>query len=116
VRAQIRVDPEVRARRPAFGRRRAVGLPDYLWACPRCFTLGGLSVHPDHMSQARCGACGGAWLVTVDARLKDLKTGDEQPIARAFDRIDGPLWRPGRGEPRAARRRGGACCAPRTRP
>jgi 1-acyl-sn-glycerol-3-phosphate acyltransferase len=88
VRAQIRVDPEVRARRPAFGRRRAIGLPDYLWACPRCFTLGGLSVHPDHMSRARCGACGGAWLVTVDARLKDLTSGVELPIARAFDRID----------------------------
>jgi 1-acyl-sn-glycerol-3-phosphate acyltransferase len=94
VRAQIRVDPEVRARRPAFGRRRAVGLPDYLWACPRCFTLGGLSVNPEHMNQTRCAACGGAWLVTVDARLKDLKTGDEQPIARAFDSIEGHFGAP----------------------
>ncbi|MCK6523360.1 1-acyl-sn-glycerol-3-phosphate acyltransferase [Myxococcota bacterium] len=94
VRAQIRVDPEVRARRPAFGRRRAVGLPDYLWACPRCFTLGGLQVNPDHMSQARCGRCGGAWLVTVDARLKDLKTGEEQPIARAFDAIEAHFGTP----------------------
>lgn len=94
VRAQIRVDPEVRARRPAFGRRRAVGLPDYLWACPRCFTLGGLEVNPDHKSQARCVSCGGAWLVTVDARLKDLTTGDEQPIARAFDAIEAHFGAP----------------------
>ena len=91
---QIHVDPEVRARRPAFGRRRAVGLPDYLWACPRCFTLGGLTVNPDHMSQARCATCGGAWLVTVDARLKDLRSGEELSIARAFDGIDGHFGSP----------------------
>ena len=94
VRTQIRVDPEVRARRPAFGRRRAVGLPDYLWACPRCFAMGGLQVNPEHMSQARCLGCGGAWLITVDARLKDLTTGAEQPIARAFDSIEAHFGAP----------------------
>jgi 1-acyl-sn-glycerol-3-phosphate acyltransferase len=113
VRDQIRVDPEVRARRPAFGRRRAVGLPDYLWACPRCFTLGGLTVNPAHMSQARCAACGGAWVVTVDARLKDLTTGDELPISRAFDGIERHFGSPAVVNPAQLAATGALLVAPR---
>ena len=95
VRQQIRVDPAVRARRPAFGVRLAEGLPDYLWACFSCFKVGGLSVDPSDRDRVRCGACGQSWQVTVDARLLGADGGD-RTVGEAFDVIDSRFGNPPR--------------------
>lgn len=86
VRQQIQVDPNVRARRPAFGFRLAVGLPSYLWACPACFAVGALDVPASDRNTVCCTRCQGTWRVTVDARLVDPR-GQELTVGEAFDRI-----------------------------
>lgn len=114
VRDQIRVDPSVRARRPAFGVRMAVGLPDYLWACPACFTVGGLRVDPQDHNRLRCAGCGQERRVTVDARLVS-PTGDELTVADAFDRIESHFGTPAVLDKAALRADGVLLRAPRGR-
>lgn len=86
VREQILVDPNVRARRPAFGFRLAVGLPSYLWACPSCFAVSALRVPEEDRDRVSCMACETGWRVTLDSRLVDAR-GEEQTVGEAFDKI-----------------------------
>jgi len=71
-----------------FGFRMAHGLPAYLWACPTCFELDGLSVHPSDGNHVLCASCGADWRITLDTRLdpedRDLPA---LSVAEAYDRI-----------------------------
>jgi len=66
---RITVDAEAPPPPGSFGWRMAHGLPQYLWACPHCFALGGLIVHPCSGDAVRCTACGASWDVDVAQRL-----------------------------------------------
>lgn len=58
-----------------FGFRMAHGLSAYLWACPSCFALDALGVHPTDGNHVVCSACHADWAVTLDARLAPATDG-----------------------------------------
>ena len=64
----IRIDPDVEAPWPSFGWKLAHGLPDYLWACPACFAIGGLQVAADDDDSVACG-CGARWRLDTSNRM-----------------------------------------------
>lgn len=98
----ISVDPDqVPAPRLAWGWRLAWGLPNYLWACPRCFAVEGLRVDRAHRPGDRvsCRRCGATWRVDVASRLHPVTPGLEgTTVARAAR----ALWRHFGDPPRAA--------------
>ncbi len=66
VRRRIEVRPEeIAIEGIAIGIRMALGLPAFLWACPSCFALDGLAVHPRSDNKVLCGSCGAAWKTNV---------------------------------------------------
>ncbi len=78
----IQIDTEAAPERGfTIGFRMAEGLPDYLWACPSCFTEDALTARGHRVS---CGACRQAWTLDVENRMSG-----EQPmwVHEAFDRI-----------------------------
>jgi 1-acyl-sn-glycerol-3-phosphate acyltransferase len=61
--------------------RTAEGLPEYLWACPVCFSLDALAAKGNRLA---CKACSDDWLVTVENRL----VGDtSMDLPQAYDGI-----------------------------
>ena len=87
VREHLSIDWRRPAPRGSFGFRMAEGLPDYLWACPSCFAVGGLRVRSSDRNQVACGECGRAWRVDVHARLNPLEGDEPQHIAHTHDAI-----------------------------
>ena len=80
--AAIRIDPEAPpAGLFSMGFRMAEGLPDYLWACPECFTLDGLTARGNHVT---CQSCQTRWTLDTLNRMNG-----EKPlwVHEAFDRI-----------------------------
>ncbi len=67
-----------------FGFRMAHGLPNYLWACPNCYTLDSLTVMPDNGNAVQCTDCNEEWVVQVDNRMVGQNT---WTVREAFDRI-----------------------------
>lgn len=65
----------IRAPAGSSGERLAKGLPDYLWACPRCFTLESLEVDPSDRDVIACEACSAGWRVTVSHDLIGVRDG-----------------------------------------
>lgn len=62
----ISVDPytvEVPPR--SWGTRLAVGLPEFMWACPQCFHIDGLGLVPEDDDSVQCHGCGGRWRVDL---------------------------------------------------
>ena len=55
-----------------WGFRMAHGLPNYLWACPACFALDRLQVHPTDGNRIVCSHCAGDWQVCVDTTLEPV--------------------------------------------
>ena len=89
IRERIEVNPaEVTIEGLAIGIRLAQGLPAFLWACPSCYTLDGLDVHPKSQNKVLCRSCGAAWRIDVAQQLHPCG-GDAEPltVASAHDRI-----------------------------
>lgn len=71
-----------------WGFRMAHGLPAFLWACPHCFALDALGVHPADSNHVLCGSCGADWAVTLDTRLAPATdTLPERSVAEAYDHV-----------------------------
>ncbi|MCP4808281.1 MAG: 1-acyl-sn-glycerol-3-phosphate acyltransferase [Proteobacteria bacterium] len=81
---RIRIDPDVDAPRGSFGFRMAHGLPDYLWACPACFTQDALQVARDDGNAVVCSSCSERWTVDTSSRMAGAKP---MRVHQAFDRI-----------------------------
>lgn len=80
VRKRIEVRPdEVQIKGVAIGIRMALGLPTFLWACPQCFELDGLGIHPKSDNKVLCGSCGAAWRIDVGQNLHPCG-GDAEPL------------------------------------
>lgn len=85
---RLAIDPAaVQLRGRAWGFRMAHGLPDYLWACPACFALDALQVHPKDGDRVDCACCGAAWRVDVMQVLHPVGDGPELRVSAAFDHI-----------------------------
>ena len=80
----MRIDHTVEAPRGTLGWRLAHGLPAYLWACPACFELEALTIHPRNGNAVVCVTCEVHWEVDVSARLHGPET---LRVDEAFDRI-----------------------------
>lgn len=67
----ISVDPyEVEVPPHSWGTRLAVGLPEFMWACPRCFAIDGLALVPGDDDQVQCSACESRWRVDLACWLR----------------------------------------------
>ncbi len=81
---KITVTPKLIPNKRTFGYKMAHGLPQFLWACPQCFTIDGLQVDPKNGNDIDCTHCKEHWTVTIDNHL----IGESKlPIASAFDKI-----------------------------
>ncbi len=69
------------------GRRMAEGLPNLLWACPRCFSLGGLDVVGPHNNHLHCRACGMGWELNVATQLLPADGGEVLTAGEAWNRV-----------------------------
>lgn len=85
----LRVIPEsVDAAGFSFGYRLAWGLPEFLWACPNCFTQDSLSVAPRRSDTVHCSACGARWRLDVSQKLHSEVDGvPDLRVVTASDRI-----------------------------
>lgn len=67
----ISVDPyEIEVPPRSWGTRLAVGLPEFMWACPHCFHQDGLSLVPEDDDSVHCHACGARWRVDLGCWLR----------------------------------------------
>lgn len=82
---RLRVESHLPDGVPVRGWRLAEGLPNLLWACPRCLNLGGLDIYGEDRDHLRCRACGEAWRLDVATRLHPV--GGGEPL------IAGAAWR-----------------------
>lgn len=84
IEARLRIDVEaIRAPAGSRGRRLAVGLPDYLWACPGgCGALNAMRL--DGEERVVCEGCAGGWTVDLSARLVPDGGGEALTVARAY--------------------------------
>ena len=89
VRRRIAIEPdEIEIKGIAIGIRMALGLPAFLWACPHCFELDGLDIHPRSDNKVLCGACGAARRIDVATRLHPCGgPAEATTVARAHDLI-----------------------------
>ena len=81
---KITVEPKIVGNPRTFGFRMAHGLPKYLWACPSCFVLDGLTVSSDNGNCVECKHCSKVWELTVENKMLGE---NEMTVATAFDRI-----------------------------
>lgn len=78
----------IEAPRWSFGVRLAWGLPEFLWACPSCFELGGLQVHPKRSDVVCCSSCEGTWRLDLSCRLHAETDGAEDTtVDRAYQSV-----------------------------
>jgi hypothetical protein len=86
-----------------FGWRLAWGLPNFIWACPHCFTLEGLRVDPSDGDVVRCRACGAGWRVDVASHLHaEAEPATDITVAEAHDRLKVRFGDPPRAPPPGA--------------
>jgi 1-acyl-sn-glycerol-3-phosphate acyltransferase len=69
------------------GTRMAEGLSDLLWACPRCFSLGGVEVTGPRNNHILCRACGMGWELDLATRLLPADGGEVFTAGEAWRRI-----------------------------
>lgn len=73
---------------PRWGRNLAWGLEELLWACPRCYAIGGLDRDPADGDAIACGSCGARWRLGFDMRLTGEGGGAEAlTVIEARDRL-----------------------------
>ena len=81
---KISVEPLIPEGSWTFGFRMAHGLPQYLWACPSCYTLDTLKVSKSNGNKIECTHCSEAWTLTVRNEMIGTAT---WTVREAFDRI-----------------------------
>lgn len=86
--ARMTIDPEVpRAGRWSFGWRLAHGLPDFLWACPSCFSRDSIDLDPADGDRVCCGACGEGWRLDLHARMHPDSGGPDISVDAAYEGV-----------------------------
>jgi 1-acyl-sn-glycerol-3-phosphate acyltransferase len=67
----ISVDPyEVPIPPLSIGRRLAVGLPEFMWACPNCYRQDALELDDDDEDCVECSGCGARWRVDLASWMR----------------------------------------------
>ncbi len=89
IESRIRVTPEeVDVEGFAFGWRMAWGLPNFLWACPACFTQDALQVAPDSGNAVVCAHCAARWRIDVSQRLHgESDSAADTRVVTAYDAV-----------------------------
>lgn len=89
MKANLEVNPEeINAEGLGFGWRMAHGLPDFLWACPSCFTQDALAVAPDSGNAIVCQQCAARWLLDVSQRLhSQTPQAADTRVVTAYDKV-----------------------------
>lgn len=101
VRERVCIDYRAPAPAGSWGVRLAHGLPSYLWACPQCFALDGLSVAPDSGDAVVCGGCRARWRLDVSSRLTgEAGPAEDMHVVDAWDRIQARFGSPPLLDPR----------------
>lgn len=91
VQEKLTVRPHLREPAKVSGKKMAVGLPQYLWACPACFALEGLGVQKENKNAVRCSACAAEWEIDVFCVLRGhnaLREPSKTSVADAFRAIE----------------------------
>jgi 1-acyl-sn-glycerol-3-phosphate acyltransferase len=87
----LNVAPHLKAPASTWGFRMAHGLPQYLWACPKCFALEALEVAEDDGNAVVCSACNARWSLNVECQLTGPTT---LSVADAFRAIEAHFGAP----------------------
>jgi len=69
----------------SVGYRMAVGLEQYLWACPSCMTMESISVTKQDQNQICCSSCQAQWTINTQTQLLGKTS---LTVAEAYDKID----------------------------
>lgn len=85
VQKKLTVVPQLSEPAKVKGKKMAVGLPQYLWACPDCFTLESLKVQKGNQNAVACSSCAAEWEVDVFCNLHGHS---EISVADAFRAIE----------------------------
>ena len=84
VNAKLQVQHGIAPGQRAWGWRMAHGLPNLLWACPKCSALEGLQVDPKDGDRVRCGACGAGWRIDAATELHPDDGGPALSVGAAY--------------------------------
>lgn len=104
---RMRVPLQASFSSPTLGLGMAHGLPDFLWACPRCHEPGALQVSGRRGNHLRCSSCDARWQLTVEADLLGLSTAARSyRLDQAYDAITDPYGDPPRQDEAALQREG----------
>ncbi len=87
IQARMQVAPALPPGAWTRGWRMAEGLTNLLWACPRCFTLGGLDVAGRDRNELHCRCCGMNWTLDVATRLLPADGGEVFTAGEAWRRV-----------------------------
>lgn len=87
VREKLHVKPVRDKSRFAFGFRMAEGLPELLWACPRCKALDALFVPRRDRDTVECRGCRAAWRLDLDAVLNGIDGAPTMTIQAAHEAL-----------------------------
>ncbi|MEC8379719.1 MAG: lysophospholipid acyltransferase family protein [Myxococcota bacterium] len=82
VQQKLQVNAEIKTNAWTFGWRMAHGLPEYLWACPACFSIESLKVSNGNYIQ--CQDCHANWKIDIHTHLNGHT---DTTVADAFDKI-----------------------------
>jgi 1-acyl-sn-glycerol-3-phosphate acyltransferase len=85
VQEKLTVKPHLWGPAKVKGKKMAVGLPQYLWACPSCFALEGLKVQKANKDALTCQSCAAEWEIDVFCVLRGHS---EVSVADAFRAIE----------------------------
>jgi 1-acyl-sn-glycerol-3-phosphate acyltransferase len=85
VQNNLRVVPQLSEPAKVKGKKMAVGLSQYLWACPACFVLESLKVQKANKNAVLCSACAAEWEIDVFCKLRGHS---EISVADAFRAIE----------------------------
>jgi len=81
---RIGIQPEeVSAPRLSWGFRLASGLPDFLWACPSCFSLSGIELVRGASHAVACSGCGARWRLDLSCRMHSERDGIDDTLVDA---------------------------------
>ena len=81
---RLQVKSEITTNSWTFGWRMAHGLPEYLWACPACFSIESLEVSKSSGNCIQCQECQASWAIDVHTNLRGHS---DTNVENAFDHI-----------------------------
>lgn len=91
VQEKLTVTPGLSAPGKVKGKKMAVGLPNYLWACPNCFSMDTLAVEGKAKNHVACSSCESTWELDV---FSILHGEEDWSVADAFRRIENHFGMP----------------------